>query len=541
MSRKDVKDPHAIICIRKLLQIIDLGMIEELQEAEETLNVAQNLEIAEDFKTKKGKNFFSRSQEKINKILHKTGSSPIFNHPLTGASIHRISVLIDYLRKHIDAEGIFRISGNKKRQEELKHLLDKDVEIDFDKDNYTEHDVASSLKQFLAELPEPIITSAHVKIHMQIIDIDNTERQIKALQLLFLLIPPENRHLMQQLLELLHDIAENKENKMSAFNLAVVFAPSIMLYKHRSSSCLSAVPEDITTFTAALAFMIDHVQEIFAIPDDLLKEIEEQKSSRNTQDSDTPVASKPFCAQVDPRLYHTSGNKYTANALIDLYTQMSEMEDTPMKQQFLKRFAEFYPGTPPFKPKTKKPPEEEPRTTFTAPKILSPRFRSFSRLPLQAVNSSRSETDSLCDSPTGHFRSFRIPDGECQSQSNTKKPRGNCASQEPATPSGHFLKFTPSGSIRNPFKRKRRTKTIGSSSESDFAKPCTPKPRRTSSSSQFEKSPSFHLRRSASKKTKSTTITPTPVIKKSLIGRDIRSLYITPVNSKNRNFFSSAK
>lgn len=74
MSRKDVKDPHAIICIRKLLQIIDLGMIEELQEAEETLNVAQNLEIAEDFKTKKGKNFFSRSQEKINKILHKTGT-----------------------------------------------------------------------------------------------------------------------------------------------------------------------------------------------------------------------------------------------------------------------------------------------------------------------------------------------------------------------------------------------------------------------------------------------------------------------------------
>ena len=40
---------------------------------------------------------------------------------------------------------------------------------------------------------------------------------------------------MQQLLELLHDIAENKENKMSAFNLAVVFAPSIMLYKHVSS------------------------------------------------------------------------------------------------------------------------------------------------------------------------------------------------------------------------------------------------------------------------------------------------------------------
>lgn len=83
-----------------------------------------------------------------------------------------IIILSSLFVTDIDAEGIFRISGNKKRQEELKHLLDKDVEIDFDKDNYTEHDVASSLKQFLAELPEPIITSAHVKIHMQIIGKD---------------------------------------------------------------------------------------------------------------------------------------------------------------------------------------------------------------------------------------------------------------------------------------------------------------------------------------------------------------------------------
>ena len=65
-------------------------------------------------------------------------------------------------------EGIFRISGSKKRQDELKHILDKEIEIDFEKEAFTEHDVASILKYFLAELPEPIITSAHVKVHMQI-------------------------------------------------------------------------------------------------------------------------------------------------------------------------------------------------------------------------------------------------------------------------------------------------------------------------------------------------------------------------------------
>ncbi len=51
----------------------------------------------------------------------------------------------------------------------------------------------------------------------------------------------------------------------------------------KSSSCLSVVPEDITTFTAALAFMIEHVKEIFLIPDDLLQEIENQKSNNLAQ------------------------------------------------------------------------------------------------------------------------------------------------------------------------------------------------------------------------------------------------------------------
>lgn len=73
MSKKEAKDPHAVVLIRRLLQIIDLGMIEDLQEAEQTMNVSRNLEIASDLGTKKGKNFFSRSSEKINKILHKSG------------------------------------------------------------------------------------------------------------------------------------------------------------------------------------------------------------------------------------------------------------------------------------------------------------------------------------------------------------------------------------------------------------------------------------------------------------------------------------
>ena len=60
------------------------------------------------------------------------------------------------------------------------------------------------------------------------------------------------------------------------------------------------------------------------------------------------------------------------------------------------------------------PPEEEHKTKFTAPKIISPRFR---RLPLQSVN--KSETEGLCDSPTGNFRPFHTPAKESCSQVKT--------------------------------------------------------------------------------------------------------------------------
>ena len=73
MSKKEGKDSYAVIVISKLLRIIDLEMIEDLQEAESTKNVSRNLEIAGNLASRKGKNFFSKSSDRINKILHKSG------------------------------------------------------------------------------------------------------------------------------------------------------------------------------------------------------------------------------------------------------------------------------------------------------------------------------------------------------------------------------------------------------------------------------------------------------------------------------------
>lgn len=84
------------------------------------------------------------------------------------------------------------------------------------------------------------ILSSNLVLDMTLFDehgnktaIPNKERQIEALQLLFLLLPQANRSLLKLLLDLLYHTAKQQDkNKMSAFNLALMFAPHVLWPRH---------------------------------------------------------------------------------------------------------------------------------------------------------------------------------------------------------------------------------------------------------------------------------------------------------------------
>ena len=66
-------------------------------------------------------------------------------------------------------------------------------------------------------------------------NVPDKERQIEALQLLFLILPPPNRNLLKLLLDLLYQTAKKQDkNKMSAYNLALMFAPHVLWPKNVS-------------------------------------------------------------------------------------------------------------------------------------------------------------------------------------------------------------------------------------------------------------------------------------------------------------------
>ena len=73
MYRKECKDSHDRVCLSRLTRVLDINMLEDLQQLEHTGNVARNLEI--DSNLKPQRSFFSKSSEKISKIMNRKGEN----------------------------------------------------------------------------------------------------------------------------------------------------------------------------------------------------------------------------------------------------------------------------------------------------------------------------------------------------------------------------------------------------------------------------------------------------------------------------------
>ncbi|KAI2804943.1 Protein fam13a [Blomia tropicalis] len=124
-------------------------------------------------------------------------------------------------------EGLFRISGNAKLVEKLKHCFD----ITGDAPLETEGDLASAatlLKQFLRELPQPLIPNG-----LQFLDVirslkNDHDTCVLSLKALVSQLPDENYYTLRYLIRFLYRIAQhNDENRMTSSNLGIVFAPNI--------------------------------------------------------------------------------------------------------------------------------------------------------------------------------------------------------------------------------------------------------------------------------------------------------------------------
>ncbi|TFK62259.1 RhoGAP-domain-containing protein [Pluteus cervinus] len=166
-----------------------------------------------------------------------------------------------YLKENAtEVEGIFRVSGSSKRMRDLQAAFETPPrygkDLDWTKEGYTIHDVASVFRRYLTQMTEPIIPHDLYHDFRDALAKDsyNQDEVILTYKRLIRRMPRPNQWLLLYVLDILSVFARKSDkNLMTASNLAVVFRPGLISHPNHEMS-----PKEHTLSQRVLEFMIAH-------------------------------------------------------------------------------------------------------------------------------------------------------------------------------------------------------------------------------------------------------------------------------------------
>ncbi|XP_061082179.1 rho GTPase-activating protein 6 isoform X2 [Conger conger] len=200
--------------------------------------------------------------------------------------------LVDSCCQHLEkyglqTVGIFRVGSRKKRVRQLREEFDRGVDVPLEEE-HSVHDVAALLKEFLRDMPDPLLTKELYTAFINTLLLDHEEQQA-SIQLLIYLLPPSNSDTLHRLLDFLFTVAAHANdahdrdgqevtgNKMTSLNLATIFGPNL-LHKQKStdkefSVQSSARAEESTAIIGVVQRMISSYEALFMVPAELQNEV----------------------------------------------------------------------------------------------------------------------------------------------------------------------------------------------------------------------------------------------------------------------------
>eukprot|EP00026_Physarum_polycephalum_P001371 Phypoly_transcript_01372.p1 GENE.Phypoly_transcript_01372~~Phypoly_transcript_01372.p1 ORF type:complete len:1101 (+),score=196.02 Phypoly_transcript_01372:61-3303(+) len=145
---------------------------------------------------------------------------------------------VSYLKVNcLSVEGVFRISGSASLIEYYRDRFDQGDYVDLGQCSDV-HTIASLLRTYLRELPEPLLT---YELHDQFVN--SHEENVAADERIPLMLkaveqlPDQNRAILYYLCDLLGRVADNSEkNRMNASNLGTVFGMNIIFGPQNDTS-----------------------------------------------------------------------------------------------------------------------------------------------------------------------------------------------------------------------------------------------------------------------------------------------------------------
>ncbi|XP_034076890.1 unconventional myosin-IXAa isoform X4 [Gymnodraco acuticeps] len=140
-----------------------------------------------------------------------------------------VEKLINYIEMHgLYTEGIYRKSGSTNKIRELKQGLDTDVDS-MNLDEYNIHVIASVFKQWLRDLPNPLMTFELYDEFIRTMVLQDKKELIRGVYSIIDQLSRTHLNTLERLIfHLVRVSLQEDTNRMSANALAIVFAPCIL-------------------------------------------------------------------------------------------------------------------------------------------------------------------------------------------------------------------------------------------------------------------------------------------------------------------------
>uniref|UniRef100_A0A8C8S919 Myosin IXB n=1 Tax=Pelusios castaneus TaxID=367368 RepID=A0A8C8S919_9SAUR len=185
--------------------------------------------------------------------------------------------LLEYVEMHgLYTEGIYRKSGSANRMRELKQLLQTDpnsVQLE----NYPIHTITGVLKQWLRELPDPLMTFAQYSDFLRAVELPEKQEQLVAIYSVLEQLPQANHNTLERLIFHLVKVALIEDvNRMSPNALAIVFAPCLLRCPDHSDPLTSM--KDVSKTTMCVEMLIKEQMRKYKIKMDEINQLEAAES-----------------------------------------------------------------------------------------------------------------------------------------------------------------------------------------------------------------------------------------------------------------------
>ncbi|XP_064881345.1 rho GTPase-activating protein 6-like isoform X1 [Oncorhynchus nerka] len=191
-----------------------------------------------------------------------------------------------HIERHgLQTVGIFRVGSSIKRVRQLREDFDMGTDVCLEEETSV-HDVAALLKEFLRDMPDPLLPRELYSAFLHANLLQGTD-QFLYLQLLLYLLPACNCDTLLRLLTLLHTVQSHAQdttgpqdqvflgNKMTATNLAVIFGPNL-LQGERGGGEMSPHAMDIEDSAAIINVtlqLIQNYERLFTVSAELQQEV----------------------------------------------------------------------------------------------------------------------------------------------------------------------------------------------------------------------------------------------------------------------------